>query len=90
MKSNRKRRHLAAVNRGDWMSEVKRASMAYDWHVRDEAVFAGLVHPEDWRRWLEKGPCPGCPCQAWCDRICRLRAKWWDDSVARVRKQIGM
>lgn len=89
MKKMRKRRSLAELDQQVvrlWLEAQARASMAYDWENRNRETGDGLMHPLDWKRWLEKGPCPGCPCEAWCDRICALRAKWWDDHVARMRR----
>ena len=51
------------------------------WRIRDQERPNGIqvVRPEEVRRWRKEGPCPGCPCEPWCDRICSLRARWWDD-----------
>ena len=83
-------RRASMARRADWMDSVTRGSMACDWQARHETVFGGLVHPDEWQRWLRQGPCPGCPCERWCDRVCSLRAKWWDDPMARLRKRLGM
>ena len=92
MKHTKRRKHMAArvrANRSAWRERVGQDAMAYAWHRKNLGTGDGLMHPGDWRRWLEKGPCPGCSCQEWCDRICHLRARWWDDHMERLRKQLG-
>lgn len=93
MKHTKRRRRMTAevrANRSGWLESVQRDARAYAWQVKNEQTGQGLMHPGDWKRWLEKGPCAGCGCEQWCERICRLRAKWWDDHMARLRKQLGM
>ena len=70
-----------------WLAEVLGAEFRYQWQIRDELgrEEPRMVHPDVYRRWLEQGPCVGCPCQNHCDEICSLRAKWWDARVGRLR-----
>lgn len=65
----------------DHMTQCAKDLLEQQWRLRDEWTPDGIlvVHPEDRRQWLKNGPCPGCPCESWCDRICGLRARWWDD-----------
>ena len=34
-------------------------------------------------------PCKECICRQWCDTPCSLRLKWWDVSMARIRKALA-
>lgn len=69
-----------------WLLEVLGAEFRYQWQLRDEmGRQERVVHPDAYRRWLENGPCVGCPCEGHCDEICSLRAKWWDARMARLR-----
>ena len=82
---------MAAVSKNErdaWMAEMVESRNEYLWHTRDEEGRRerGLMHPDAWRRWIQQGPSVGCPCSAWCDRICTLRAQWWDDRVGRWRR----
>ena len=68
-----------------WLLEVLGAEFYFQWHQRDQmGRTEQLVHPDVYRRWLEKGPCEDCPCAAHCDEICSLRARWWDAKIARL------
>ena len=77
-----------------WLAEVLGARMKYQWQIRDELgreepAFQ-YSHPDERRRWLREGPCKGCPCEKACDRVCGLRAKWWDDRMAHLRRTLGV
>lgn len=75
-----------------WLAEVMGARLQYQWQLRDElgreeARFQ-YMHPDERQRWLREGPCVGCPCEQFCDRVCALRARWWDDCMGRMRKAL--
>lgn len=77
-----------------WMAEVLGARLRYQWQIRDELgreeARMQYMHPAERQRWLREGPCKGCPCEGYCDKICALRAKWWDDRMAKLRKDMGV
>lgn len=75
-----------------WLAEKLGAEFRYAWSVRDELgrEETRLAHPDAYRRWLEEGPCASCPCNARCDEICHLRARWWDARMGLVRKRLGL
>ena len=79
---------MNAAARRLWMNQLQQDIAAYDWRLQDEACVE-TFHPDSYRRWLQYGPCKGCPCEAWCDKACRLRLKWWDDSMAVLRRSLG-
>ena len=71
-----------------WLAETLGAEFRYQWSVRDEMGREEpfrVVHPAQYQRWLERGPCAGCPCESHCDEICSLRAAWWDARVGRLK-----
>ena len=71
----------------NWLLEVLGAEFRYLWQQRDQmGRTEHLLHPDAYRRWLENGPCVGCPCEKHCDEICSLRARWWDARMARFRQ----
>lgn len=77
-----------------WLEEKLGAEFRYQWSLRDElgreeSRSLRYVHPETFRRWLEEGPCKGCPCERHCDEVCALRARWWDARVARLRTEMS-
>jgi len=77
-----------------WLAEVMGARLKYQWQIRDELgreepAFR-YPHPEEHQRWLREGPCVGCPCEKACDRVCALRARWWDARMACLRKELGV
>ena len=82
---------LDALDRGAWMASIRRQIRACDWHDRNEAQDVGfrLLHPVERALWLKNGPCPGCPCEPWCDTPCSLRLRWWDDRMALLRRKMG-
>ena len=47
-------------------------------------------HPASYRQWLAESPCVGCPCEERCDRICSLRALWWDARMKQLRRNLGV
>lgn len=71
-----------------WLVEQLGAEFRYQWSLRDELgrEEPGIIHPDAYRRWLEQGPCVGCPCEPMCNQVCHLRARWWDARMERVRK----
>lgn len=76
-----------------WLEDRLLAARTYMWHAQDalgqEAGEFRYPHPDAWRRWLDQGPCVTCPCENWCNRVCALRARWWDDRVGQLRKCLG-
>lgn len=74
-----------------WLAEMLGAEFRYEWSLRDEMgrEEPGFVHPDAYRRWLDRGPCVDCPCESRCNEVCHLRAKWWDARMDRLRKQLG-
>ena len=59
----------AAVNRFAWKQMDDRGKNRFTYE---------LPH-------LEKSPCTGCPCGAWCDTPCSQRLRWWDLKMAAIR-----
>ncbi len=37
---------------------------------------------------LEKSPCQGCCCRAWCDTPCSQRLRWWDHRMGALRGKL--
>lgn len=44
------------------------------------------LHPEEQRRFLEQGPCKGCPLEEVCDLPCPGYVRWWDLRMERIRR----
>lgn len=44
-------------------------------------------HPDDVRRWLLHGPCPGCKLNETCDTPCAAYLTWYNDRMALARKK---
>lgn len=47
------------------------------------------MHPDEYRRYLEKDPCEGCICEKLCDRPCPRRMAWWEEKMEVVRRRCG-
>ena len=66
-----------------WIAKVYGNDEALNIHLRrvaeDLLADRERLRNRDPGRWMRLGPCPGCPCEEWCDTVCPLRAKWWDD-----------
>lgn len=45
----------------------------------------GVFHPEEYRRWLCKGPCPDCPVNHICEKPCQAYLNWYDQRMALAR-----
>lgn len=35
---------------------------------------------------MRRSPCVDCRCETWCDRVCTLRARWWDEAKGGVNR----
>ncbi len=98
MKQKRKCRHCAWELVNDeqvlqsWLVERLGAEYHYNWSVRDAMgrEEPRVAHPVQYASWLEQGPCRGCPCEGLCDRVCALRARWWDARMDRLKKRLGV
>ena len=79
---------------GDWLERKLGARFQYLWQVQDgqgrQSRDFRYLHPEEWKRWIEQGPCPDCPCRDHCAHVCTLRACWWDDRMEALRKRLGV
>lgn len=73
------------------LARVAKDLLMHQWEIQDEMGRDDGIHvyaPEEWGQWIRKGPCPGCPCEGFCDRICSLRARWWDDCLREARRYV--
>ena len=70
-----------------WFLEAWEAVNRYGWQAVDQQ---GRQEPEKFQYELPhmiRSPCMDCPLEAWCDRPCSKRLKWWDKQVERIRKK---
>lgn len=68
-----------------WFLEAWADVNRYAWEQMDAL---GRQEPEKFRYELPhmvRSPCRGCRCEEWCDRVCSLRAKWWDERMGNVK-----
>ena len=48
-----------------------------------------LLHPDEYRRYLQKGPCIGCPVSHLCDTPCRVYFNWYNTRMKLFRALLG-
>lgn len=48
-----------------------------------------VMHPEEYRRFLRKGPCGDCPVSHFCNSPCRVYLKWYDTRMELFRGRLG-
>ena len=46
--------------------------------------------PDRLRRYLQQGPCRGCPAEDGCDRPCGAYFSWWDAKMAVLKHRWGL
>lgn len=72
-----------------WFLRAWKKFNAYAWTVMDnrgknKPFQYGLPHEDI----MAFGPCETCPCKVWCEKPCSLRLRWWDVSMAKLRKAL--
>lgn len=63
-----------------------RVLCCYD-HTANTEKFA-YEHPDVYRRYIERGPCPDCAAKENCQTVCATYWKWWDARMAWFRRRL--
>lgn len=45
-------------------------------------------HPDVYRRYIERGPCPDCAAKENCQTVCATYWRWWDARMAWFRRRL--
>lgn len=51
--------------------------------VREGVI--GIYHPDEYRRYLHRGPCADCPVKDFCDSPCQVYLNWYDERMTLFR-----
>lgn len=72
------------------MSEAwEKEYLARQQAINDYAHTHGIV-PDSSDSLPARNPCEECTQRSWCDRICYVRARWWDAAMEKIRRALGI
>lgn len=50
----------------------------------------GLMHPDEYRRYLTTHPCQSCFVENICDTPCPWYLRWYNERMVYARKKVGL
>ena len=56
--------------------------------IEDSSKFV-YSHPGEYRRYIQRGPCPDCKAHEKCNTPCATYWKWWDERMEWHRRRLG-
>ena len=56
--------------------------------VEDSSKFV-YSHPGEYRRYIQRGPCPDCKAHEKCTTSCATYWKWWDERMEWNRRRLS-
>ena len=55
--------------------------------IEDSSKFV-YSHPGEYRRYIQRGPCPDCKAHEKCNTPCATYWKWWDERMEWHRRRL--
>ena len=55
--------------------------------IEDSSKFV-YSHPGEYRRYIQRGPCPDCKAHKKCNTPCATYWKWWDERMEWHRRRL--
>ena len=56
--------------------------------IEDSSKFV-YSHPGEYRRYIQRGPCPDCKAHEKCNTPCATYWRWWDDRQEWHRRRLS-
>jgi hypothetical protein len=75
----------------NWDRKYQRRQKAINGYARQmlcPRVSSGVIqvyHPDEYRRYLHRGPCGDCPVKGFCDTPCQVYLRWYDERMSLFR-----